>query len=199
MAKKNGSKHELLEYESVRLWMSKVGGKSGSTGTQKVYLRNLRHYCEWFGKNPDEMIEERKEQAKNQDESIKQRHEDKLDEFFNEIEGDKSRNTAVLRFKTVKSFYKANHYPLTNVTPRTWTTFTDKVPSLDELHKMVEASDSPVQKALLLFYFPLPKVLTLVLCSSRSSRYFFFQTRVSLGITVGCGPHTNSKFSSTNS
>ena len=151
MAKKNGSKHELLEYESVRLWMSKVGGKSGSTGTQKVYLRNLRHYCEWFDKNPDEMIEERKEQAKNQDESIKQRHEDKLDEFFNEIEGDKSRNTAVLRFKTVKSFYKANHYPLTNVTPRTWTTFTDKVPSLDELHKMVEASDSPVQKALLLF------------------------------------------------
>jgi len=97
------------------------------------------------------MIEERKEQLKNEDESIRMIHEDRPDEFFNEIEQAKSRNTAVLKFKTVKSFYKANHYELKNLTPRTWATFTDKVPSLDEVHKMVEASDSPVQKAIILF------------------------------------------------
>ena len=151
MASKYGSRHELLEYESVKRWMNKVSRNSSSQNTQKTYLLNLRRYIEWFGKNPDEMIEERKQHDTSNDKTVKMIHEDRINEFFTEIEQEKSRNTAVSIFKVVKSFYSANHFPLKTATPRTWTTFTDKVPSLDEIHKMVEASESPVQKALILF------------------------------------------------
>ena len=151
MAGKYGSRYEMMEYESVKRWMNKVSRNSSSPNTKKAYLNNLRRYCEWFGKNPDEMIEERKEHDMSDDKTIKMIHEDRVNEFFTEIEQDKSRNTAVSLFKCVKSFYSANHFPLKTATPKTWTTFTDKVPSLDEVHKMVEASDSPVQKALILF------------------------------------------------
>ncbi len=151
MTLKYKHRNELMEYTTVKRWMDVIGSKSGSKNTQKNYLLHLKIYCEWIGKTPDELIEERKEHLTHTDEIVKRTHEDQLTSFFQEYGENVARSTAVTKFKTVKSFYKANHYDLKISIPKSWTTYTDKVPSLDEIHKMVEASDSPVQKALILF------------------------------------------------
>jgi len=139
------------KYESVRRWMTRVSSRSGSEGTRKNYLYQLNKYCESKGKNPDELIQERKEHLESKDEFVKKKHEEMLMEFFQEIDARNSRSSAVTYFKGIKSFYSANYLDLKVDTPKNWTAFTDKVPSLGDLKKMIDMAKNPLEKAVILF------------------------------------------------
>ena len=138
-------------YRSVERWMIKVGSRSGSKATKSNYLYRLRSYCEKIGNNPDELIEERKKHLSSSDEHVKRQHEEILMKYFNGMSDNSTRSNAVGHFKTIKSFYKANYVDLKADTPRTWTTMTDRVPSIEDIKKMVDVSKSPLERAVLLF------------------------------------------------
>ncbi len=142
---------ELKEYDTVKRWLTQVGSKTGSMTTQKTYLSNLNKYCKVIGKNPDEIISERKIHLKKDDETLKRQHEEMLMEYFNNQTESRSRNSAINHFKTVKSFYKHNYVDLKLISPKTWTSHTDKIPSLEDLKKMIDVCETPLQKALILF------------------------------------------------
>lgn len=139
------------KYESVKRWMTRVMSRSGSEGTKRNYLYQLKKYCSKVGKNPDELVEERKDHLKSEDEMTQHRHEEMLLNLFNELDKEKSRGTALSYFKIIKSFYGANYLDLKIDTPKQWTSFTDKVPSLEDLNKMIDVTQNPMEKAVILF------------------------------------------------
>lgn len=144
-------KWELENYESVRRWMNQVGSKTGSLSTKRNYLYYLLKFCKKTGKNPDELIKERKKHLKSAKEEIVRNHEELLMEHFNELDKSSSRSNSNTNFNAIRSFYKANYVDLKLRSPAKWTTFTDKVPSLEDIKKMIDASESPLQKAVILF------------------------------------------------
>ena len=139
------------QFSSVERWMTKVGSRTGSKATKRNYLYRLRRFYEKIGKNPDELIEERKKHLSSSDEHIKRQHEEILMKYFNDMSDNSTRSNAVGHFKTIKSFYKANYVDLKADTPRTWTTMTDRVPSVEDIKKMIDVSKSPLERAVLLF------------------------------------------------
>ncbi len=151
LEKMHGDKEDMMNYESVNRWITQQIRRSASYLTRNNYLRILIRYCKWYGKDPDEIIDDRMEDLKSDDKRIQSRHEERLMKYFQELDEDVSRNTAITHFNSVKSFYMGNYAPLNIREPKRWTTFTDKVPTLCEFRKMVEVAESPMQKALLLF------------------------------------------------
>jgi integrase len=154
--KKQKSENEdfYRKYSTVERWITSVlNDGTGSDSTKYQYLRLLRGFCEWVGKDPDKLIEERKRELKNKDESVRRRAEESLSRYFNELERvrGKSRNTCVMITTVIRSFYKANYVPLVMKTPRVWAQRSDKVPTLEEVKKMVDVSETPLQRALIIF------------------------------------------------
>jgi len=139
------------EYKSVGKWINKVMSRTGSQSTRRSYLYYLNRFCGKVGKNPDELIAERKEHLKSSDEDVKRQHEETLLEYFNRLNETSSRNTALINLKAIRSFYKANYLELKIETPGAWAAVTDKVPSLEDISKMMEVAKSPVEKAIIIF------------------------------------------------
>ncbi len=148
---KEDSFWNLKEYNSVKRWLTQVGSKTGSKSTQRIYLFNLNVYCKDIGKNPDEIIAERKSHLKSDDETRKRQHEEMLMDHFNKLTESKSRNSAVNSFKSIKSFYKHNYVDLKLMSPKTWVSYTDRIPSLEDLKKMIDVCETPLQKVAILF------------------------------------------------
>jgi hypothetical protein len=142
---------KLEKYDTVKRWLTQVGSNTGAKSTQKTYLSNLNRYCKAIGKNPDEIIKERKSHLKSDDENVRRQHEEMLTNYFNNLTESISRNSAASHHKTVRSFYKHNYVDLKLISPKSWTTHSDKIPSLEDLKKMIDVCESPLQKALILF------------------------------------------------
>ena len=145
------TKEEIEDNESVRAWFTAVRSRSNSSGTVKNYLYALRTYCNWISALPDELIEERKVDMAKSNEKEKRRHEKRIQEYFNELNEQKSRNTAKFHVMVLKSFYKANYLPLEYETPKTWITHQDHVPTLEEAQRMYSNANTPLERALFSF------------------------------------------------
>ena len=148
---KRDNNSNLKEYDTVKRWLTQVGSKTGSKSTQRIYLFNMNRYCQEIKKNPDEIIAERKSHLKSDDETLRRQHEEMLMGHFNKLAESKSRNSAVNSFKTIKSFYKHNYVDLKLISPKTWSSNTDRIPSLEDLKKMIDVCETPLQKAVILF------------------------------------------------
>jgi integrase len=143
----------IKEYDSVKLWLTKLGKKSGSPGTRKVYLTSLRLFCEYAGMTPDELIAEKKQ-------ATGFKPEERLDRWFVELTNTVSpqtrrklaRNTCVLRYNAVSSFYKSDREAELEMedSPSSWTERTDKPLTHGELGKLLEAAKQPMHKAYIL-------------------------------------------------
>jgi hypothetical protein len=110
----------LEDHESVKRWLTKLGKKSDSPNTRRLYLYALEEFCEYAGLNPDELIAERRRNLESRDEFTRRRVEDQLDEWFLHLTKtvsprtgkELSRNTCVSCYQAVRSFYKANRSKL---------------------------------------------------------------------------------------
>lgn len=142
---------ELERYKTVKRWMTSVMTRTRSEGTRSQYIRRLNKFCDWTGKDPDELIREREKDLKSRSEKVRRRHEELLMQFFAELEAKgAARWTALSTFTAVRSFYKANYVPLEVRTPEAWEKRADRVPTLEELKRMVDACESPLQRAVIL-------------------------------------------------
>jgi site-specific recombinase XerD len=107
-------------FKSSKLWLTAVqADKSGSVHTRKSYCKGLKTFSDWVGKNPDQLIAERRIELKN--EETEMNAENKLREFcvYLETKEHKSKTTVVCKYHAVvKSFYSYNNVPLRLKTPR---------------------------------------------------------------------------------
>ena len=68
----------IEDYESVKRWITRRNKRSGTPNTRRTYLHWIRRFCEYAGKNPNELIEERKEDLKSMPEQNERRLEKTL-------------------------------------------------------------------------------------------------------------------------
>jgi len=142
---------DIEKYKTVQRWMDKIGSKTGSKNTKKSYLYILNKFCIHVKKNPDEIIKQRKKDSTSKNDTVRRRYEEKLMKFFKKIDEERSRGTAMNHYNAVKSFFKANYLELAAPTLKRWVTYTDKTPTLEEIKKMIDASESALQRAIILF------------------------------------------------
>jgi len=113
--------HEWCEgFKASRVWLTAItSDKSGSSHTLLAYCKGLKSFCDWIGKNPDELIAERKAELKSEGKEMNA--ENKLREFCVMLEKEKnlSKSTVVFKYHAVvKSFYSYNNMPLKLKTPK---------------------------------------------------------------------------------
>jgi hypothetical protein len=143
------------ESEALKFWMDSLKGKDGAHSTKYVWRHHFKRFCDWIGKTPDELIEERKRDLQSNDERIKHRVEMKVKEFIKFLEDQGlSANTRNCYFMAVRNFYKRNYYELhffKGDGPGNQTVLEGtRAASKEDIRKMLEVSN-PRVRALLLF------------------------------------------------
>jgi len=132
---------KLKTFESVQRWTTTLTKHAGEKNTVIQYLRGMRTFCEWVKKNPDQLVEERMNDLKSDDIQIRARAEDQIDRFYAAYK-DQSQSRAVMIHAIVKSFYKANHLPLTTKTPRMLMVREEEImPTPEQIRRMGDISD----------------------------------------------------------
>lgn len=142
----------LKEFDTVDRWLQFVLGEGiKSEATEKTYLHFLVRYCRFAHKTPDELIAERRLQLKSKDEIEERKHEELLRDWRAKIEKDGlSRGTAITAHNAVKSFYKANYVPLLSKSPKHWKTRVKKVPTREELARIIKVARNTRDKAIIM-------------------------------------------------
>lgn len=132
----------IRKYESVR---SALTGLSKSA-TYK-YLEVLREFCEFVGKNPNQIIEERKQHLKSDDEKVKRTYERKVKEFYEHMKqkGEIAESSAFTYcFSTLRGFFSRNYMKLEyrrgELRPPK-TAERDYIPTLGEIKEIHDAAD----------------------------------------------------------
>jgi integrase len=146
---------DLEKYKSVADWLRGLKGNLDPHSTRYCWLHHLKRFCGWIGKNPDQLIEERKLQLQSNDEGVRHMAEKNLQDFLNYLEEQNlSPNTRKSYFMAIRNFYKRNYYELTffrgdgpgdEVTQEG-----TRAASKEDINKMLEVSN-PRVRALLLF------------------------------------------------
>jgi integrase len=140
---------------SVQTWMSGLKSPMKMHTTKYSWVNNLKRFCEWAKKTPDELIEDRKAELKSEDQRERHKAELRLKEYLGFLEGEgKSPNTRKNYFASVRNFYKRNYYELTFFRgdgPLNETvTEGCRAAGKNDLRSMIEVSN-PRIRALLLF------------------------------------------------
>jgi len=131
----------LKEYDSVKRWLNELGNNSQSTIKNALY--SIYRYEKAIGKNPDKIIEERAKEVLSENVKIRFRAEDDLKAFINNTKGGETLGSFM------KSFYSANHLPLTIKIPRSAPKREiEKIPSNEELFKLCTITRGPLRPLL---------------------------------------------------
>lgn len=144
---------KVNEYSSVKRWLNQVFADGvRSKATESLYLHFLRRYCKFASKNPDELIAERDEHLQSRNELVRRQHEDLLVNFRNHLEKEDglARSSVVTASNVVKSFYVANYLRLEVRTPKSWPATKRKVPTPEELAKMIDAVSTDLARAIII-------------------------------------------------
>ena len=137
---------DLEKNSSVQQWMKKIR----SEGTKNLYLRYLNMFCDHVGITPDELIQERIIDLKSDDKFIQRRAEDRVEEWFNKLDKEKARNTAVTTQCGIKSFYKHNYYELKMDNLDTWPKKMKASLTREDLGRLLQAAKKPLHQAYIL-------------------------------------------------
>jgi len=154
VVKEKAKRWRLIEYvkgfNAGRRWFESLeADKSGSLHTQILYARALKEFCDYCGKNPDELIEQRKQDLESKDEAVKRSAEEILKRFCIDKANKTSKQTSATYHGVVRSFYKANYYQLMTKTPKA---VKRKIPpiTLEDL-RQIDASADERERALIRF------------------------------------------------
>lgn len=148
-------KQEFEQTLSVKYWMDSLNGKSGPHTTKYIFKKNLQRFCEWIGKTPDQLIEERKQQLKADDQRVNHQAEMDLKRFLAYLdEKGLSPNTIRGYFMAIRNFYKRNYLELSFFRGDIRTIHTvqegTRAASKQDIRKMLEVSN-PRVRAIILF------------------------------------------------
>jgi site-specific recombinase XerD len=140
----------LKQFETGRRWISTVQAeKTGSLKTQLEYAYRLRKFCLHVNRNPDQLIEDRKNDLKAETEVEQRKTEELVRDFFN-LQAEKStRLSAKAYHGALRSFYKYNYMSLRMETPRARSRKIQPI-TLEEF-KQIDAIANPRDRALLRF------------------------------------------------
>jgi len=148
-------KEDFENFESVKYWMSSLQGKDTVGSTKYGWKLRLRKFCEWLGKTPDELIAERKEEMKNEDDKVRHHAEMVLKSYLKFLEEKGlSPNARRTYFTAIRNFYQRNYVELKFFRrdgPKVMTvTEGSKAANKEDIRKMIEVS-KPRVKAMILF------------------------------------------------
>ncbi len=139
---------DLNNQDSIQRMLAEIRLKKGratSESTRQTYFIYIRRFCDFCGMTPDELIDERKRDVKNEDMFIVRRHEEKLKEFIDYFrEEGYSSNTIATAAGAVKSLYASNYYPMIQVNiPSGQPILEPKIPSKEELAQVIDMAYMP--------------------------------------------------------
>jgi len=144
---------ELEAYDSIRRWHLKLRTKSGrETSTQRVWDHYLSIFLEKVAhKDPDELIAQRREHLKSDDQLIRRQHEELVTKFVSELQSQGAPpNTVKTAVAGIRSFYNSNYVDLTTIeTPRGICVRTVRIPLREDLRAVCEVAE-PMTKAYIL-------------------------------------------------
>ncbi len=136
---------DLDSQESIQRMLTSIEVKSGRTispSTKTTYFIYIRRFCEFMAKTPDEIIKERRKDARSEDIFVQRRHEEKLVAFLSTLrEQGYSSNTVSTATGAVKSLYRTNYHPMIEVnipSPRPQREY--KIPTKEELSDVIDSS-----------------------------------------------------------
>ncbi len=139
------------QYQSVARFAAYLeANTTGSPKTYSMYMRAIHRYSEFTKQDPDELIGNRLKDLNSDNLMERRKHEDTAMRFFGLLSKHFARMSSVVQLEAVKTFYRANHSSLDLKVPKMWTEHQDKVPTLEEVRKMVGVSNSTLQRAVLL-------------------------------------------------
>lgn len=133
------------QFETVNRWLDTVLAENiGSESTEYLYAKYISIYCDMVGKNPDQLIAERKEQVKSENPEIAHKAEELLRREYLKIKNAGKKGKAVLLVRCVKSFYAKNYLPLKTKDPKV--TFGKRKPVATEDLKVLYNAANPRMK-----------------------------------------------------
>jgi integrase len=140
---------------ALRFWFNSLKGNESVHSTKYSWKLHLKRFCDWIGKTPDELIAERKEQLKSEDERVKHLAEMNIKQFLRALEEKgMAANTRNSYFMAIRNFYKRNYqelYFFRGDGPGNETALEGvRAANKDDVRKMLEVSN-PRIKALILF------------------------------------------------
>jgi len=131
----------LSDFKSSRRWMDRLKARrKGCASTQRVFFYYLARFSHFTRKNPDQLIAERRQHLKSDDDFVRRRHEEWAEKFSIHLrEKGAASNTVATAIAAVRSFYKSNYVPLVEVSvPTPYPVRQGKVPTPEELRAMVD-------------------------------------------------------------
>jgi len=137
---KTFSKKQLQDYKEVETWLKTISSQSSV-----IYLNALKRFCEWCGKNPQELILQRDKELKNDDPNDRTGIRDLLLDFRLHMEhmslAPKTINTydGAIRGFFTSVLGKRGIVNIRNYRNRSVSHIKDLVPTLEELKKMLDA------------------------------------------------------------
>ncbi len=139
---------DLNVQDSIKRMLSNIASKKGravSESTRETYFIYIRRFCDFCGMTPDELIEERKRDVKNDDIFVVRQHEEKLKGFANYLrEEGYSSNTIATATGAVKSLYTSNYHPMIEVNIPSGTPIREyKIPTKEELTQVIDLAHMP--------------------------------------------------------
>ena len=148
-------KEDFEGFESIKYWMDSLKGRDSVGSTKYQWKLRLRKFCEWLGKTPDDLIDERKEDLKSEDDRIKHRAEMKVKQYLQVLESQGlSPNTRRTYFGAIRNFYQRNYAELKFFRrdgPKGVTVIEGaKAATQQNIRSMIEVSQ-PRTKAIILF------------------------------------------------
>ena len=141
-------KLDLDSQESIKRMLSSISAKKGraiSDSTRTTYFIYIKRFCEFVGKTPDQLIEQRRKDWLTDDIFTRRRHEENLKEFATNLrENGYSSNTIATAIGAVKSLYTSNYHPMIEVNiPAGQPEREYKIPSKEELSEVIDLAIKP--------------------------------------------------------
>jgi site-specific recombinase XerD len=98
---------------ALKYWLDSLKGNEASHSTKYVWKHHLKRFCNWAGKTPDQLVEERKRQLESEDKRVQHQAETRVKEFLKALEDrGMAANTRGSYFMAVRNFYKRNYQEL---------------------------------------------------------------------------------------
>lgn len=138
----------LNTQDSIKRMLTSISQRRGgvvSKSTKTTFFIYIKRFCEFVGMIPDELIKERMSDWKSDDIFTRRRHEEKLMKFAQYLRAEGySTNTISTAVGAVRSLYRSNYLPMTEVNiPAGRSEREYKVPSKEELAQVIDMASVP--------------------------------------------------------